>query len=344
MCVTLILLMAALATDVGRAAVTKAQLQDAADSAARYAAAGLAASSTPSATARNHALAAIADQSIDGGPLPTASVTTTVGTWDAATDTFTPTQVNPTAVQVQLAYSFNRSGTVPFFANAVGAASPTLRVTSVASTNRNQAAVQPQAAGNVWLAGMPDNTTSTNLQSNSNRFDNSGTSSNVRQRPLVVDLASLGFSPGDTISFEGLSGSSNFAAAEGNASWNVALGNASPSGVPNNSQHGMSNLRAPIGSVVAVFLNDQQPHLSPAPSCLDFGTSTQRDYAQLAPQMKQVFFVGDGKRSTGEVQMVVVPSGATRVAIGMMDAWQWNDTSGNFNFNLYGRSTIGLKK
>jgi hypothetical protein len=44
------------------------------------------------------------------------------------------------------------------------------------------------------------------------------------------------------------------------------------------------------------------------------------------------------------VQRIIVPPGATRVFIGMMDAWQWNDNVGNFKFNVYGRKNVTTVK
>jgi hypothetical protein len=38
----------------------------------------------------------------------------------------------------------------------------------------------------------------------------------------------------------------------------------------------------------------------------DSPTSISRDYTSIAPQLKQVFFVGDGRRSNGKVHQIVV--------------------------------------
>jgi hypothetical protein len=95
---------------------------------------------------------------------------------------------------------------------------------------------------------------------------------------------------------------------------------------------------------MAVFLNDSAPNNYTAPSNLDFGSAAQRDYTSISPQLRQVFYVGDGKRSNGEAQIIVVPQGATRVFFGMMDAWQWNDNAGNFQTKLYIGSAVQLVK
>ena len=54
------------------------------------------------------------------------------------------------------------------------------------------------------------------------------------------------------------------------------------------------------------------------------------DYTTLSPQIKQVFFIGDGRTSTGTVQQIVIPGGATRLFLGTMDSTAWNKHSGSF--------------
>jgi hypothetical protein len=89
-----------------------------------------------------------------------------------------------------------------------------------------------------------------------------------------------------------------------------------------------------------VFLGDAAPNTTPAPAALDFSLHTQRDYLNLSPVVKQPFFVGDGKTSWGEVQNIRIPAGATRIFLGMMDAWQWNDNTGSFRLKFYRGQTV----
>ena len=198
---------------------------------------------------------------------------------------------------------------------------------------------------------MPSGTLNQDFRAdNSTLWDYAGTTSTPRQSPLELPLSQLSVSPGDPLSFEGLSGSASYVAnsannsADGDNTFLVALGQTYPPSVPTDSMNGISNVRAPIGAIMAVFLDDNPPTNSPAPTDLDFSTDSQRDYSSISPQLKQVFFVGDGKRSDGEVQHIVVPQGATRVFIGMMDAWQWNDNVGDFQFKVYGRNVVRLVK
>jgi hypothetical protein len=59
-------------------------------------------------------------------------------------------------------------------------------------------------------------------------------------------------------------------------------------------------------------------------------TAASRDFTSFSPQLKQPFFIGDGRRSDGTVQTFTVPSGATRLYLGVHDNVNWNNNSGYF--------------
>lgn len=98
-------------------------------------------------------------------------------------------------------------------------------------------------------------------------------------------------------------------------------------------EYGKSSLTAPINSLIGVFLNDNIP-TDPTPNALDFSSQSARDYLELRPQLKQVFFIGDGKTSSGILQKIFIPNGATRLFLGMMDGIQWTGNSGAFNLTV----------
>jgi hypothetical protein len=93
-------------------------------------------------------------------------------------------------------------------------------------------------------------------------------------------------------------------------------------------ENGLSDLLAPISCLTGVFLDDLQPDLGPAPAMLDFSTPESRDYLSLAPELKQIFFIGDGRTSSGELQEVLVPAGATRLFLGNMDCCDFMNNIG----------------
>jgi Flp pilus assembly protein TadG len=350
---SVLVLMASFCVDMGRIQLAKTSLQNAADSAARYAVTGMVSSSTQTNTAQQQAQAAVNDWLVDGGSLTSSNLTTTIGVWDSSTQTFTATSTNPNAVKIDLVYTFGTSnGHAPLFVSAISSSQhPTIHASAIALATSQQSSVAPPAAGNLWLAGMPAGTQTQNFRPDANWvWDVAGTTSTPQESPLAMPLSSLNVAAGDELSFEGLSGTATYVpgstanSADGDSTFMVALGQTYPPTVPTNSMNGMSNVRAPIGAIMAVFLDDNNPSYTSAPTDLDFSTQAQRDYSTINPQLKQVFFVGDGKKSDGEVQNIVVPTGATRVFIGMMDAWQWNDNVGDFAFKVYGHKVIQTVK
>jgi hypothetical protein len=86
-----------------------------------------------------------------------------------------------------------------------------------------------------------------------------------------------------------------------------------------------------MNCLLGVFLGPDQPNLTPPPAALDFTTQAARDHLSLRPLLKQVFFIGDGRTSDGRVQEFIPPAGATRLFLGTMDEWSWNDNIGAFS-------------
>ncbi|HZU34488.1 MAG TPA: putative Ig domain-containing protein, partial [Gemmataceae bacterium] len=99
-------------------------------------------------------------------------------------------------------------------------------------------------------------------------------------------------------------------------------------------QNGISNIVAPGNSLLGIFLGPNAPAGPTVPATLDFSSSGNVpggvDYTTLSPQLNQLFFIGDGRTSGGQVQQVVVPAGATRLYLATMDGTQWNNNSGSF--------------
>lgn len=92
-------------------------------------------------------------------------------------------------------------------------------------------------------------------------------------------------------------------------------------------ENGISDLRAPINSLIGVFLTEDQPDLLEAPDRLDFGT-IGLDFTTLSPLLSQVFFIGDGLTSTGTTQQFNIPDGTARLFLGTMDGFGWFNNSG----------------
>jgi hypothetical protein len=95
--------------------------------------------------------------------------------------------------------------------------------------------------------------------------------------------------------------------------------------------------------LVGVFATDSHPSSIPPPS-LDFrSTATGTNFSTLTPQLWQPFYIGDGVTSTGSSQTFEVPSGATRLYLGVPDCnlgsgpnapctvGDYSDNSGSFS-------------
>ncbi|MBI4578700.1 MAG: PEP-CTERM sorting domain-containing protein [Planctomycetes bacterium] len=96
---------------------------------------------------------------------------------------------------------------------------------------------------------------------------------------------------------------------------------------------GKSDVYAPFMSLVGVFLDDAIPAGDPPPT-LEFFTQQSRDYLVLSPLLRQVFFIGDGRTSGGAQQQIGVPAGATRLYLGVMDAYQWWGNAGSLSVTV----------
>lgn len=98
------------------------------------------------------------------------------------------------------------------------------------------------------------------------------------------------------------------------------------------SQNGISNITAPIDSLLGVFLSDTPG--GAAPCALDFSTALSRDYLTLSPELQQAFFMGDGLTSGGFAQGIIVPTGATKLYLGTMDGYGWANNIGSFEVSF----------
>ncbi len=143
-----------------------------------------------------------------------------------------------------------------------------------------------------------------------------------------IQAGSITVAPGSTVTFDGVNGGANndSSSAKYSGDGNVADVQSNYKG----DENGISDIKAPMNSVIGVFLGADKPNKGGAPDELDFSTAAKRDYTTLAPELKQPFFIGDGRTSGGEVQRVVVPAGATRMFIGTMDSYEWNNNVGGF--------------
>ena len=315
-----------LAVDLGRAQVAKIELQRAADDVARYAVRGIVTS-----TVAANAEAAAADNLVDGSPLSVLAGDVITGTWDSNANTFTAGGFTPNAVRVN-AYRIQSRGTaIPMlFAKIIGQSTIDVQASSIAIyTAGSSTTVVAPSSGDPWLAGMPSGTTA-------NGYDTAPANS-----PALVNGVTL--LPGAVLNFSFTGHASYYPGTQpfdpdGNTGWII-----------NNyagTEHGMSQLYAPLAGVVGVFLDNTQPDLAGAlPPNLDFTSTASRDFSTLAPQLRQPFFIGNGLREDGTtLQNFVVPTGATRLFLGIMDGQQWSDNAGSLTSSIVKPTVISMVK
>ena len=113
------------------------------------------------------------------------------------------------------------------------------------------------------------------------------------------------------------------------------------------SEHGISNIIAPLNSVIGVFMDKngatygadstQETTESSAPGTpagLDFSTQTARDYTAVAPKLNQTFYVGNGQTSAGITQTIIVPPNTYELFLGSMDGHEWSNNAGGFTTTI----------
>jgi hypothetical protein len=86
--------------------------------------------------------------------------------------------------------------------------------------------------------------------------------------------------------------------------------------------------------LAGVFLGDSIPNSGPAPATLDFSpTGLGIEFLSLAPQIGQVFFIGDGVTDAGIFQTYIAPRGGTRLFFGLADGNFFYDGPGYYGDN-----------
>jgi Flp pilus assembly protein TadG len=341
--------LATLAVDFARVQTSKQELELATDAAARYAATGLLSVNLGVSGASANAAAEMAENMVDGAPAPfNPNTDIATGIWSSSTQTFTPATVAAGANAVKLTTTFTMGVTGhPLSFLSLFVKSFSVHSTSIAVVTGKTTSTYVSAAGNPWLAGMPAGTVCTDFRTSPSEQDTAGSGANIDDSPAAVSLSSMGISSGMSMNFDDVTGSANYGggnsgSADGDTTLLCTLGSSvfGDTTYFNSSMNGMSNVYAPVDSMVAVFLTDASPAGATAPPPLDFSTDADRNFTSLAPQLNQVFFVGDGRCDDGEVQQFVVPTGATRLFIANMDGWQYNNNVGGYNLSVHATQSV----
>lgn len=334
-----------LAVDLGRVQLAKNELQRAVDAAAR---AGAAKISSSKKAARNAAKQVAKLNLVDGEQLTLANSNITYTYYDETTRTFSPSHTPPNAVTVTAKLE-GTNGVPLIFGAVLGRKFQSIHATATAAfITPIDVTGDISSAANPWLAGMPNGTVA-NPNNPHHNPDIAGKSNpNAGYlNPSPTLISNLPLQPGTAITFASVSGFSNndndwdpIYDPDGNGSWVVHNRYSSSGGT----EHGMSDLYAPINAVVGVFLDDNAPNMTSPPPTLNFSSEASRDFNTLSPQLKQVFFIGDGVNSSEDVQQFIIPSGATRLYIGQMDEYEWNNNTGERTYRFTRPGRVELVK
>lgn len=178
------------------------------------------------------------------------------------------------------------------------------------------AATVPVVVGgnaNPFLAGQPNGTTCC------------GPDSAPAQSPLLVPIAVSG---GMTFSFSA-TGITDGAGSGATAPDGANLFNMTNYGIGVAPANGVRVL-----GLVGVFLTDAVPDAATQPAALDF--SGGLNFASLAPGIAQIFWIGDGLTGTGSgaIQQFLAPAGATRLFLGTVDGFEWQNNSGGYQVTV----------
>lgn len=183
------------------------------------------------------------------------------------------------------------------------------------------------AKSDPWLAGMPDKSQASSCPSSFTGFPPS-----IAPQNSPTEVKEILLIPGSYLTFKVQEGITKayaeqpFFGPEGNIN-NLINHDAK-------AENGISDIQAPIASLVGVFLGAEQPNKDSAPSTLDFSVEALRNYFTISPQLKQVFLIGNGRTNMGIQQRVIVPLGAKRLYLGIMDGCSWGDNAGFLNVEV----------
>jgi hypothetical protein len=176
------------------------------------------------------------------------------------------------------------------------------------------------ATSDLWLAGMPNGTTSAGGDSAPAESPTSVTGVTITGGVYLYFSASGAVSVDPDLSLYPLTG---------------PIGATSdPTMHLNGTENGIANVNVPLDALIGIFLGPTQPNLNPAPNPLDFYTTTSLNYLSLSPALQQPFYIGAGQTVSGVEQQVVVPAGATRLYLGMMDPGGYFNDVGSFSVNV----------
>jgi hypothetical protein len=322
--------MASFGVDVGRIQLVKTEMRRAADAAAR---AGADALDVSQAQAYTDAVSWSKKNFVNNAAMPDSGITVTVGYWNKTSRIFSnsaPSGSTANAVRVQLNRPAAGADSVPLiWGSILGVNGCQVRVEAIAMLEPGlNVDHQVDGVANPFLSGMPaGSVASMNNPHNSPDYAGNASSTNLAARKQSPPVVPMPVTPGDVLEFDSIAGTVRH---DPNLPYFSPDGELSDvSGNTNGSENGIADTSAPINALVGLFLNDNAPNRTATPTAdRSFSTEAGRNFDQLNPQLKQIFFIGDGATSGGTKQRFVVPPGATRLFLATWDFYEWNNNAG----------------
>lgn len=102
-----------------------------------------------------------------------------------------------------------------------------------------------------------------------------------------------------------------------------------------NAERGISGYAGSLNELVGVFINSTSLGSIAPPAPLDFTKPGAKEFVALSPLLHQVFFIGDGENSLGEVQRFIVPTGASHFYLATSDGYGWFNNKGSFSVKVH---------
>ncbi len=175
-------------------------------------------------------------------------------------------------------------------------------------------------------------TVNTNVSANSSIYQIFGHSGSASPAyGPAADAVLLNFAAGANNLFHfSASGLTNCCSGAGNTQADGASGSTNVQGLNGlSSASGNSQL-----ALLGVFTSEADPFGGSAPAALAWNANSPQS---LSPLLNQVFYIGDGKsgflNAAGNALDFLAPSGATRLYLGVADAWAFGGPSGYYNDN-----------
>ena len=259
-----LLAIASLAVDYVRVQLVRTQLRTVAEAAALYGAKGMA---TSVSQGQSNAIAAAADNKVDGTAYTLSSSDIEFGLWDPDVHTFTPLTGTARNGATAIRVTTRANGYSIPFARIVGRSTIDIGTQVVASIGENVSENIP-ATGCPWLAGMPNGSTVTD-----NTYHHTSTA--PANAPTAISIT---VTPGQKIYFRDNSGQT------GDTSTGHTYGLDGDTTRPNMAQASANHINtttAPLSALMGIFLNNNRPTLNSTPfTTPDFSSSTAARFQQ----------------------------------------------------------------